>query len=134
MNRVQSVYAVHNNDIFLLLPWMGLEVQCTVKFTQNLKPSCTCMFSVVYIFTVLYSDAGEGSRDAFLLYRFLAETFFVYFFYLRWKFYSNAHYTMILQRIRIIVVDAEFEPGTSAPEVWRYQWATTSLHKQVLYC
>ena len=26
--------------------------------------------------------------------------------------------TMILQRIRIIVVDAGFEPGTSAPEVW----------------
>ena len=25
---------------------------------------------------------------------------------------------MILQRIRIVVVDAEFEPGTSAPEVW----------------
>ena len=25
---------------------------------------------------------------------------------------------MILQRIRIIVVDAGFEPGTSAPEVW----------------
>ena len=25
---------------------------------------------------------------------------------------------MILQRIRIIVVDARFEPGTSAPEVW----------------
>ena len=29
------------------------------------------------------------------------------------------YYTMILQRIRIIVVDAGFEPGTSAPEVWR---------------
>ena len=27
------------------------------------------------------------------------------------------YYTMILQRIRIIVVDAGFEPGTSAPEV-----------------
>ena len=26
--------------------------------------------------------------------------------------------TMILQRIRIIVGDAGFEPGTSAPEVW----------------
>ena len=26
---------------------------------------------------------------------------------------------MILQRIRIIVVDVEFEPGTSAVEVWR---------------
>ena len=26
---------------------------------------------------------------------------------------------MILQRIRIIAVDAGFEPGTSAPEVWR---------------
>ena len=25
---------------------------------------------------------------------------------------------MILQRIRIIVGDAGFEPGTSAPEVW----------------
>ena len=28
------------------------------------------------------------------------------------------YFTMILQRIRIIVVDAGFEPGTSAPEVW----------------
>ena len=26
---------------------------------------------------------------------------------------------MILQRIRIIVGDARFEPGTSFPEVWR---------------
>ena len=32
-----------------------------------------------------------------------------------WDFYSV---TMILQRIRTIVGDAEFEPGTSAPEVW----------------
>ena len=29
------------------------------------------------------------------------------------------YYTMILQRIWIIVVDAGFEPGTSAPAVWR---------------
>ena len=29
------------------------------------------------------------------------------------------YYTMILQRPRIIVEDAGFEPGTSAPEVWR---------------
>ena len=29
------------------------------------------------------------------------------------------YYTMILQCPRIIVVDAGFEPGTSAPEVWR---------------
>ena len=29
------------------------------------------------------------------------------------------YYTMILQRIRIIVVDAGVEPGASAPEVWR---------------
>ena len=32
-----------------------------------------------------------------------------------WDFYIV---TMILQRIRTIVGDAEFEPGTSAPEVW----------------
>ena len=29
------------------------------------------------------------------------------------------YYTIILQRIRIIAVDAGFEPGISAPEVWR---------------
>ena len=29
------------------------------------------------------------------------------------------YYTMILQRPRIIVGDAGFEPGTSASEVWR---------------
>ena len=28
-------------------------------------------------------------------------------------------YTMILQRLRIIVEDVGFEPGTSVPEVWR---------------
>ena len=28
-------------------------------------------------------------------------------------------YTMILQRTRIIAVDAGFEPGTFVPEVWR---------------
>ena len=28
------------------------------------------------------------------------------------------YFTMILQRIRIIVGDARFEPGTSASEVW----------------
>ena len=28
------------------------------------------------------------------------------------------YYTIILQRIRIIVGDAGFEPGNSAPEVW----------------
>ena len=32
---------------------------------------------------------------------------------------SLQYYTMILQRPGIIVGDAEFEPGTSAPEVWR---------------
>ena len=28
------------------------------------------------------------------------------------------YFTMILQRLRIVLVDAGFEPGTSAPEVW----------------
>ena len=35
---------------------------------------------------------------------------------LSWDFLL--YFTMILQRIKIIVVDAGFEPGTSAPEVW----------------
>ena len=35
---------------------------------------------------------------------------------LPWDFLH--YFTMILQRIRIIVVDAGFEPRTSAPEVW----------------
>ena len=50
---------------------------------------------------------------------------YIYFFFcLRDKgFFSLSsdflHYdTTILQRIRIIVGDARFEPGTSAPEVW----------------
>ena len=38
---------------------------------------------------------------------------------------------MILQRIRIIVVNAGFEPGTSTPEVW---CATNDPpHPQVFY-
>ena len=51
--------------------------------------------------------------------------FFVclYFFYLGGGFplYPEIlqYYTIFLQRIRIIVVDAGFEPGTSATEVWR---------------
>ena len=36
--------------------------------------------------------------------------------------------TMILQRIRIIVVDAGFEPGTSATEVWRTTNEPPHLH------
>ena len=51
---------------------------------------------------------------------------FYIFFCLRGRFPSLPrdfllYFTMILQRIRIIAVDAGFEPGTSAPEVW---WAT----------
>ena len=56
--------------------------------------------------------------------------FFV-FFCLRWRFppYPDnlQYHTMILLRPMIIVGDARFEPGTSAPEV--YQWATTSHHE-----
>ena len=33
-------------------------------------------------------------------------------------FLSKHHYTMILQRIRIIVEDDGFELWTSAPEIW----------------
>ena len=39
------------------------------------------------------------------------------------------YYTMILQRIRIIAVDAGFEPGISAPEVWRATNETPHLQK-----
>ena len=45
----------------------------------------------------------------------------VYLFGLRWKFHLYPeilqYYTMILQRPRITVGDARFEPRTSAPEV-----------------
>ena len=34
------------------------------------------------------------------------------------SFLLKYRYTMILQRIRIIVGHVGFEPGTSAPEVW----------------
>ena len=40
------------------------------------------------------------------------------------------YYTIILQRIRIIVVDAGFEPGTSAPEVWRATNEPPHLHNE----
>ena len=40
------------------------------------------------------------------------------------------YYTMILQRIRIIVVDAGVEPGTSAPEVWRATNEPPHLHNE----
>ena len=38
------------------------------------------------------------------------------------------YYTIILQRIRIIAVDAGFEPGTSVPEVWRATNEPPHLH------
>ena len=37
------------------------------------------------------------------------------------------YYTMILQRPRIIVGDAGFEPGTSASEVWRATKVATTF-------
>ena len=37
--------------------------------------------------------------------------------------------TMILQRIRIIVVDTGFEPGTTATEVWRTTNEPPHLHQ-----
>ena len=46
--------------------------------------------------------------------------------------YPEIFYTMILQRIRIIVGDAGFESGTSAPEVWCA--TTTSHHISSLFC
>ena len=58
-----------------------------------------------------------------------------YFFGLRWRFPSlpeilqYLYYTMILQRPRIIVGDAGFEPGTSAPEVWRTASEPPHLHE-----
>ena len=42
--------------------------------------------------------------------------------------------TMILQRIRIIVVDAGFEPGTSAIEVWRTTNEPPHLQSATLSC
>ena len=42
------------------------------------------------------------------------------------------YYTMILQRIRIIVGDAGFEPGTSAPQVWCATYEPPHLGKLLL--
>ena len=38
------------------------------------------------------------------------------------------YYTMILQRIRILVGYAGFEPGTSAPEIWCASKVPPHLH------
>ena len=62
----------------------------------------------------LLSNFGSGYSSA----KRNKSLFFVYFFgplYPEIKQYN----TMILQSIKIIAVDAGFEPGTSAPEVWR---------------
>ena len=40
---------------------------------------------------------------------------------------------MILQRIRIFVVDVGFEPGTSAPEVWCATNEPPHLQIQIIY-
>ena len=60
----------------------------------------------------------------------VSATFVQYIFCLRGQFpslypqlYSVHYITMILQRIKIVVGDAGFDPGTSAPEVW---WAWTN--------
>ena len=44
------------------------------------------------------------------------------------------YYTMILQRIRIMVVDAGFEPGTSAQEVWRATNEPPHLQSHHIFC
>ena len=69
--------------------------------------------------------------------------FFFYFFFFVFFLASGGgsplypeilqYYTMILQRIRIIVVDAGFEPGTSAPEVWRATNEPPHLQRHHIY-
>ena len=65
----------------------------------------------------------------------VSATFVQYIFCLRGQFpslypqlYSVHYITMILQRIKIVVGDAGFDPGTSAPEVCMVslnQWTNT---------
>ena len=63
---------------------------------------------------------------------------FVYFFGLRWRFPPSTlrfllYHTVILQRPRIIVGDAGFEPSISAPEVWRATNAYMYICHSMLY-
>ena len=78
---------------------------------------------------LLDSDLGRiGDKEHALLGRqlpfiYTGRGWWIYFFCLRGRSPSlpslSLHYdTISLQRIRIIVRDAGFEPGTSAPEVW----------------
>ena len=70
-----------------------------------------------------YNEEKVWKRSTTILSMLQALEFCRIFFCLKGKFLSLPwdflHYdTIILQRIRIIVGDAGFEPGTLAPEVW----------------
>ena len=78
-------------------------------------------FVYSYIHTSNLEETAQNNKKS--LYKICISYFFKDLFFLSGRFpslhWDFLHYfTMILQRIRIIVGDAGFEPGTSAPEVW----------------
>ena len=63
----------------------------------------------------------EISKNLLETHVFQSQIFLKIFFCLRVWFHPEIflhYYTMILQRIRVIVGDVGFEPGTFDPEVW----------------
>ena len=94
---------------------------CPILFLpMSSLTKCPCLLSqFVPVFSHNMSLSSLTKRPCLLSQYF----FYISFFCLRGRFPSLPwdfllYFTMILQRIRIIVVDAGFEPGTSAPEVW----------------
>ena len=73
-----------------------------------------------------YRQSGPGKRVQGTV-RLIFLNIYIFFFLLYPEIFLH-YYTLILQRIRIIVGDAGFEPRTSAPEGW---CATMSHHSDV---
>ena len=71
----------------------------------------------VYVDDQLLTEVAFLVNDGQLcfLFVFMLKDFSLFFFIF---FLPQVYYTMILQRIRIIVGDAEIKPGTSTKEAW----------------
>ena len=109
--------------------WWGWNKAEKEKFPERIVQVCLLIWS--YFMNRWSLLKSELSRTFFFIFYFFI---FISVFCLSGRLPSLHrvflhYYTVILQRIRIIVGDAGFEPGTSAPEVWCAANKPPHLHK-----
>ena len=125
---------LHNTILLFSLYWAAILLPCSSGTTyQDLDsvPDCRAVWSAPCVTSPSSrlwprQDWGQGARSSWPSAPFhlhMEGMVNIFFFCLRGRSPSlpslSLHYdTISLQRIRIIVRDAGFEPGTSAPEVW----------------